>query len=226
MGARAGSQPEAGGLGASAQPGPPSTLAWRTTRRGRELGRAPGGDPPGSPGSPGTSVASNTCGKQEGLPDRAAAPHGPQHPQPSTVYLCPHHGQPPMGHARCHNLTPSPVPPPVPPALALTAPSRGSPSSSGGCGDSIRLMLRMTAQREMRGRWGAPDSPGPAGCLLASSGGCGDGAWGWGRTPSSPGAASSGSGWDTRSAARGSHRTLCRLPGEHLRSPAAPSPCR
>lgn len=224
MRSRAGSQPEAGGLWSSAQAGPPSTLAWRTTRRGRELGRAPGGDPPGPPGSPGTSVASNTCGKQEGLPDRAASPHGPQHPQSSTMYPCPHHGQRPTGHAPCHSLTLSTNLPPVPPALALTSPPRGSSSSSWGCGDSIRLMLRMTAQREMRGRWGAPDSPGPAGCLLASSGGCGDGARGSGLATSSPGAASSGSGWDTRSAARGSQRTLCRLPREHPRSPAALAP--
>lgn len=226
MGARAGSQPEAGGLGASVPAGPPSTLAWRTTRRGRELGRAPEGDPPGSPGSPGTSVASNTCGKQEGLPESRCAPRPPASPAQHRVPVPPPWAAP---HGPCSVPQPHPIPcppPPVSPAPALTAPSRGSPSSSGGCGDSIRLMLRMTAQREMRGRWGAPDSPGPAGCLLASSGGCGDGARGWGRTPSSPGAASSGSGWDTRSAARGSHRTLCRLPGEHPRSPAAPSPCR
>lgn len=40
--------------------GPPSRLAWRTTRRGREEGRTPGGGPPGA------SAAANTCGRGDG----------------------------------------------------------------------------------------------------------------------------------------------------------------
>lgn len=69
-------------------------------------------------------------------------------------------------------------------------------------------MLRMTAQREIRGRREDPSNPG----LLASSGGGGEESGE--RPPSPPGGVSGpSSGWAARSAAAlGSHRLLCRLP--------------
>lgn len=87
--------------------------------------------PLGPQGPPALLWPQTPAGSRRGF-QRAVAPHGPQHPQPSTVYLCPHHGQHPMGRARCHNLTPSPAPPPRCPLPQHSPPHRGAPPAARG----------------------------------------------------------------------------------------------